>query len=147
MRRTILSEDERLRILNLHKRAILLENPIPDPTMPVQVMPTVHIRPKNSNMTITLPSDAPLKVSRGGYEKNDTSLTLFGITEDGAGKLDTIYSFLIQDHPEFKSIANTIASPYSKDMKTWEQDPSNPQKITLHSTNKFLLNRPAGPKY
>ena len=93
---------------------------------------------RESNMTITLPSDAPLKVSRGGYEKDGTRLTLFKITEDGAGKLNDIYSFLIQDHPEFKSIPDVKPSAYSKDMKTWEQDPSNPQKITLHSTNKFL---------
>ena len=93
---------------------------------------------QESDMVITLPSDAPLKVNKGGYKKNDTRLTLFKMSEDGTSAFGDIYSFSIQDHPEFANIPNTVMSPYSKDIKTWEQDSSNPQKIMLHSTNKFL---------
>lgn len=96
------------------------------------------IMEQNTDMTITLPSDAPLKVNKGGYKKDDTRLTLFKMSEDGTSKGGDIYSFLIQDHPEFSKIPNVEPSAYSKDLRTWEQDPSDSQKIMLHSENKFL---------
>lgn len=96
------------------------------------------IMEQDSDMVITLPSDTPLKYNMGGYEKDDTKLTLFRVTKDGISKGNVIYSYLIQDYPEFSKIPNVKRTGYSKDLKTWEQDPSNPQQITLHSTNKFL---------
>ena len=96
------------------------------------------IMEQESDMVITLPSDAPLKVTKGGYKKDDTTLTLFNMSEDGTSKGGDIYSFSIEEHPEFSKIPNVEPSAYSKDLRTWEQDPSDSQKIMLHSTNKFL---------
>jgi len=41
MKRTILSEDERTRILNLHKKVFLVENPIPDKPEPGPTQPPI----------------------------------------------------------------------------------------------------------
>jgi len=47
MKRTILSEDERTRILNLHKKVFLVENPMPDNPTPKNFPQPVIPKPVN----------------------------------------------------------------------------------------------------
>ena len=137
-----LSNEEKNRIREQYEGGMLVDNSRFKKLMESKLG---NVKPlimeQNTDMTITLPSDAPLKITKGGYKKDDTRLTLFNMSEDGTSKFEDIYSFLIQDHPEFANIPNTVMSRYSKDIKTWEQDPSNPQQITLHSENKFLTSK------
>ena len=96
------------------------------------------IMEQNDGMTITLPQDVDLPVDKGIYKKDNERLLLYKLVKNGISVGPLIYGFTKDRYPEYDKIPNTPKTGYSKDLKTWEQDPGNPQNIILHSENKFL---------
>ena len=79
------------------------------------------IMEQESDMVITLPSDAPIKDEKGNYLKDDESLTLYNGDENTGGRGMVLFRFDLNDIPQIKDIPNVVRTPYTKDKKYWER--------------------------